>query len=131
MVADPISVTLMVVAALDRLGIPYYIGGSLASGVHGTYRAPADADIVADLREDQVDRLAGMLSDQFYADPEMMRDAIQRRASFNLLHLGTGFKVDVFIDKGGRSTVRSSNVASCDQLSLRARTTCTYRTPRA
>jgi len=98
--ADPIPVTLMVIAALQRLGALYYIGGSLASGVHGTYRATADADIVADLRQDQVDSLADMLSEQFYADPEMMRDAIRHRASFNLLHLDTGFKVDVFITKG-------------------------------
>ena len=98
--ADPISVTLVVIAALERLGVPYYIGGSLASGVHGTYRATADADIVADLHDDQVDGFAAMLTEQFYADPEMMRDAIQHRASFNLLHLATGFKVDVFINKG-------------------------------
>jgi len=98
--ADPILVMMMVIAALERLGVPYYIGGSLASGVHGTYRATADADIVADLREDQVDSLTRMLGGQFYADSEMMRDAIQHRASFNLLHLDTGFKVDVFITKG-------------------------------
>ncbi len=100
MVTDPIPVTLMVIAALDHLRISYYIGGSLASGVHGTYRATADADIVADLSEDQVDRFAGMLSGQFYADPAMMRDAIRHRESFNLLHLGTGFKVDIFVAKG-------------------------------
>ena len=98
--ADPIPVMMMVIAALERLGVPYYIGGSLASGVHGTYRATADADIVADLHEDQVDSLTRMLEGQFYADAEMMRDAIQHRASFNLLHLDTGFKVDVFITKG-------------------------------
>lgn len=98
--ADPIPVTRKVITALEQLGIPYYIGGSLASGVHGTYRATADADIVADVHDDQVDSLAAMLADQFYADPAMMRDAIQHRARFNLLHFDTGFKVDVFITKG-------------------------------
>jgi hypothetical protein len=98
--ANPIPVMLMVIAALEHLGVPYYIGGSLASGVHGTYRATADADIVTDLHDDQADSLAAMLADQFYADPAMMRDAIQHRASFNLLHFDTGFKVDVFITKG-------------------------------
>lgn len=97
---DPVPMTLSVVAALTHLGIPYYIGGSLASGVHGTYRATAHADIIADLHESQVDSLAGMLAARFYADPDMMRDAIQHRASFNLLHLDTGFKVDVFVNKG-------------------------------
>lgn len=99
MAADPISTTLDVIAALDRLGIPYYIGGSLASGVHGSYRATADADIVADMREDQADELTHLLGDRFYADTTMMRDAIEHRASFNVLDLHTGFKVDVFIPR--------------------------------
>ncbi len=111
--ADPIPVMMMVIAALERLGVPYYIGGSLASSVHGTYRATADADIVADLREDQVDSLTRMLEGQFYADSAMMRDAIQHRASFNLLHLATGFKVDVFITKGrGNSYASRSSPAT-------------------
>jgi len=97
---DPVPVTLLAVAALDCLAIPYYLAGSIASGVHGVYRATADADIVAELREDQVDDLARLLDADFYADAEMMRDAIRHRSSFNLLHLATGFKVDVFVDRG-------------------------------
>lgn len=97
MAADPISTTLAVIVALDRLGIPYYIGGSLASGVHGAYRATADADVVADMQADQADELARLLGDRFYADAAMMRDAVAHRSSFNVLDLHTGFKVDVFI----------------------------------
>jgi hypothetical protein len=33
----------------------------------------------------------------FYANPEMMRHAIRQRSSFNLVHLDTMFKVDLFI----------------------------------
>lgn len=97
---DPIPTTLVVIDALDHLGVPYYIGGSLTSGIHGTYRATADVDIVADLREEQVDDLIHLLGPGFYADAAMMRDAIQHRSSFNVLDLQTGFKVDVFIPQG-------------------------------
>src|SRR5256714_14578717 len=97
---DPASVITAVVSALDRLGIPYYIGGSIASGTHGVYRATADVDIVADLGEEHVDALARMLGATFYADAGMMRDAVRHCSSFNLLDLATGFKVDVFIPKG-------------------------------
>lgn len=94
---NPLPTILAVIAALDSLGIPYLIGGSLASGIYGTYRATAGVDIVADLREEQVDDLVRLLAERFYADAGMMRDAIRHRSSFNLLDLQSGFKVDVFV----------------------------------
>jgi hypothetical protein len=39
------------------------------------------------------------LTSEFYIDEAMVRDAIQRRASFNVIHLGTMFKADVFVMK--------------------------------
>ncbi len=89
-----------VIAALEGLGIPYYIGGSIASGVHGVYRATADMDIVADMREDQVDPFVRLLPATLYADDHMIRDAIRHCSSFNVLDSESGFKVDVFISKG-------------------------------
>ncbi len=100
MTADPASTILAVIAALDRLAIPYYIGGSIAGGIHGTYRATADVDIIAEMRDDHADALAGALGERFYADAAMMRDAIAHCASFNVLDLQTGFKVDIFIPHG-------------------------------
>lgn len=99
MPADPIDVILAVTAALDRIGVAYYIGGSFASGAHGVYRATADVDMVADLHEDQVEALVHEVGTEFYADAEMMRDTIHHRSSFNLLHLTTGFKVDIFVPR--------------------------------
>lgn len=99
MVAEPIAVTMMVADALDTLGVPYAIGGSLASALHGVMRATMDADLVADLRPEHTEPLAQALGDAFYADVEMIRDAIHRHGSFNLIHLETMFKVDVFVAK--------------------------------
>lgn len=99
MLAEPIQVTMMVTDALEDLGVRYGIGGSLASAVHGVVRATMDADLVADLQMDHVEPLVLKLSDAFYADVEMMGDATRRHASFNLLHLETMFKVDVFVAK--------------------------------
>ena len=99
MLAEPIAVTMMVVDALGALGVPYVIGGSLASAVHGVVRATMDADLVADLRMEHVEPLVQALGDAFYADTEMMRSAIRRHGSFNLIHLETMFKVDVFVAK--------------------------------
>jgi hypothetical protein len=40
------------------------------------------------------------LQDAFYADEQMIQQAIRQRGSFNLIHLSTMFKVDIFIPKG-------------------------------
>lgn len=99
MLAEPIAVTMIVADALDALGVLYAIGGSFASAVHGVMRATMDADLVSDLRMEHVEPLAQALGDAFYADVEMMRDAIRHHGSFNLIHMETMFKVDIFVAK--------------------------------
>lgn len=99
MLAEPIAVTMTVADALDALGVPYAIGGSLASAVHGIMRATMDADIVANLRMKHAEPLAHVLSGAFYLDVETIRDAIRRHSSFNLIHREMMFKVDIFVAK--------------------------------
>ena len=106
MLAEPIAVTLLVAGALEGLDVPYAIGGSLAGALHGVMRATMDADLVVDLRLEQVEPLARALGDAFYADVASMRDAVGRRASFNVIHLESTFKVDVFVARP-RTFVRS------------------------
>jgi len=99
-ITEPIAVTLLVVEVFDRLGIPYLIGGSLASALHGVVRTTLDTDLVADVKFEQVDSFVETLGEAFYVDAGAIRDAIARRSSFNMIHLETMFKVDVFISKG-------------------------------
>jgi hypothetical protein len=96
---EPLDVTLQVVAALERLEVPYFIGGSMASAMYGLVRATIDVDMIADLGSNQVDSFVAILGDDFYADAEMIRSAIKHQGSFNLIHLETMFKVDIFIIK--------------------------------
>jgi len=97
MLTEQIAVTLTVTDALDTLDVIYAIGGSFASAMHGVMRATMDADLVADLRLEHTDPFARALGDAFYADVDVMRDAVRRHGSFNLIHLDTAFKVDVFV----------------------------------
>lgn len=75
-------------------------------------------DLVADLPSGSVDEFCSLLKDTFYVDADMIREAIQRRASFNIVHLGTMFKADIFIMKGDSwsreemSRVREEEIAS-------------------
>ena len=97
MLPEQLAVTMFVVDALEALGVPYAIGGSFASALHGVMRATMDADLVADLDPGQVVPFALALGEAFYADVEMMRAATRQHSSFNLIHLDTMFKVDIFI----------------------------------
>jgi hypothetical protein len=47
---EPLEVTLKVTGVFEQLGVPYLIGGSLASTLHGMVRTTQDADIVAEMR---------------------------------------------------------------------------------
>lgn len=97
--AEPIQITQQIAQEFERLNIRYFIGGSLASSFHGVPRATQDADIVAEIKNEHIPQLVEALSNDFYIDADMIRDAIQYRTSFNIIHLSTMFKVDIFILK--------------------------------
>lgn len=84
------------VECFDEFEIAYYIGGSVASSVYGIARATLDIDLVAKIEMTQIDRLVKRLQGGYYISAEMISEAIQRRASFNLIHLETMVKIDVF-----------------------------------
>ena len=88
-----------VVLAFEKLSIPYYIGGSIASSIYGKARATMDVDMIADLKIDHISLLKQSLENQYYIDENMIADAIRTTSSFNLIHLETMIKVDVFISK--------------------------------
>jgi hypothetical protein len=86
-----------VVAAFEQLGVAYYVGGSVASGVLGEPRQTLDADLIAALLAGHAAPLAERLQGEFYADLPAIGEAIERQASFNLIHLPTMVKVDVYV----------------------------------
>ncbi|MCD6116385.1 hypothetical protein J7K93_05180 [bacterium] len=88
-----------VVNALEKLSIPYYIGGSIASSVYGIARATMDIDIVADIKICHISLLKKELEELYYIDEEMVKEAVRNSSSFNLIHIETVFKIDVFIIK--------------------------------
>ena len=90
---------LPVVEAPEALGVPYHVGGSVASSLTGISRATQDADLVADLRPPHAAPLAKVLQGRYYVDVERIEHAIRTRRSFNAIHLDTMYKVDVFVSK--------------------------------
>jgi hypothetical protein len=98
--SDLLAALTPVVETLEALAVEHFIGGSLASSAHGVPRASLDADVIADLRPEHVGPLVERLHAAYYVDAGRVRAAVETRRSFNLIHLATMFKVDVFAAKG-------------------------------
>ena len=79
---DIIEALNKVIDCFDKLGIAYYIGGSVASSTYGMARATMDVDLVAGVEMSHVDCLVKDLGAEYYIAAEMIKDAIHRRASF-------------------------------------------------
>lgn len=90
---------LPVVETLEALGVPFHVGGSVASSFTGISRATQDADLVAELRPEHAAPFAAALQGAYYADAERIKQGIRSRRSFNVIHLPTMYKVDVFVQQ--------------------------------
>jgi hypothetical protein len=88
---------LPVLEVLEDLGVPFHLGGSVASSLTGVSRATQDVDLVAGLRDKQAVPLVAALQERYYIDLERVREAIRIRRSFNLIDLSTAYKIDVFV----------------------------------
>jgi hypothetical protein len=88
-----------IIQALEALGIPYQIVGSVASSAYGIARSTLDIDITADMNSSQVHPFFERLQDVYYIDENQINDAASRRSSFNAIHLESMVKIDVFLLK--------------------------------
>lgn len=84
---------------LEQLGILYAIGGSMASSIYGVVRFTQDADITVEPFENQADELYQLLRHRYYISREAMNAALIQRGSFNVIHLESAFKIDIFVRK--------------------------------
>lgn len=84
---------------LDRVGLPYALGGSMASSIYGIGRYTRDADITVEPFPGREAALVVAFGPDFYLSLPAIQDALRRRSSFNIINTRTGFKVDFFIRK--------------------------------
>jgi hypothetical protein len=90
---------LPVLNVLDQLGVRHFVGGSIASSAHGIARSSLDADVVTELSARDVRPFIAALEGAYYFSEARIADAVSRRGSFNLIHLSTTLKVDVFVSR--------------------------------
>ncbi len=81
--------------ALDRFGIPYYVGGSVASSYYGSWRRTQDVDVILAIRPDQIRTLAKLLTQDYVIDADAWIDSFRHGHAFNIFYQQTFTKIDV------------------------------------
>ena len=97
MTSEPLAALDELAEVLDRLRIPFVVGGSLASGAWGEPRSTHDVDILVQLGPESISPLVDALAGRFYVDEGAVADAVSGAAAFNVIHLKQFQKIDVFV----------------------------------
>lgn len=109
---SPEELLYSLVQLFERLGVPYFITGSVAAMAYGESRFTSDVDIVVALQEEHVQELcAAYPPPDYYLSPEAMRGAIRSQRQFNVLHITEGVKADIIIP--AESELNRSRFARC------------------
>ncbi len=77
------------------------VTGSVAASNYAPPRSTRDLDVVVEVGPEDADRLCDLFEHDFYLDREAVRQALERRGTFNLIHYDLVVKVD-FIVRGER-----------------------------
>lgn len=92
-----LAIALDIARRLERVGVRYVVGGSLASSLHGEPRSTLDVDVVIDISRANVDALVAALGEAYYIDGSAARDATRHAGTFNAIHGEQAIKVDFFV----------------------------------
>lgn len=91
---------LLFIRPLNRAGMRYVIGGSVAAMFYGEPRFTRDVDVMVFLNEASIRKLPEIFpAGEFYLPPGEAITAEVARASrgqFNIIHLDTTFKADIY-----------------------------------
>lgn len=86
------------VEKLERLQLPYFVTGSMATIYFGEPRLTIDIDVVVDLPAHRVAEFCQAFPvEEYYLSEEAVLSAVKRRGQFNVIHPASGLKVDVMI----------------------------------
>ncbi len=79
--SESLAVADRIARVFESLEIPYAIGGSVASSLHGFPRSTMDIDLVAELSLKDLDAFVAAIERDFYVDRDRVRQSIEREDS--------------------------------------------------
>jgi hypothetical protein len=88
----------LVASACEELGLPYAIGGSMASMTYGEFRLTNDIDVVISMSETDVPRfLARFPFPEYYHDEHAALEAVRTGGQFNVILTREALKIDIHL----------------------------------
>ncbi|RJR20280.1 MAG: hypothetical protein C4581_03620 [Nitrospiraceae bacterium] len=94
-----LDVLKIVINKLESANIPYMLSGSIAANFYTIPRMTRDIDIVVQVQAADAERIYSLFSGEFYADKDMIRNAVLERSMFNIIHNEGVVKVDFIVRK--------------------------------
>jgi hypothetical protein len=97
----PLDVLQDVIKRFEKIDLDYFLVGSLAAMYYSRPRFTNDIDLVVEIKSDKVKKLIELFPiEDYYCPPfEIIRDEVMRMGSFNLIHHGSGIKIDIVLQK--------------------------------
>src|SRR5687767_4104737 len=95
------NLVLKFTSRFEELQIPYVVTGSVAAMLYGEIRVTLDVDLIVELNFAAAKRLPQIFAmPEFYCPPTdvlTMEIARDLRGHFNIIHVDSGFKADVYL----------------------------------
>lgn len=88
-----------VASRLEQAGIGYMMTGSMAMAVYTTPRMTRDIDIVIQVTYEDTKKIVELFQNDFYIDETSVRQAVENRGMFNIIHNESVIKIDFIIRK--------------------------------
>lgn len=97
----PLEVLEDVVVRFEKIGIDYFLVGSLAAMYYSRPRFTNDIDLVVQISAAKINEFEAQFPlEEYYCPPrEVLRDEVIRKGSFNLIHQASGIKIDLVLNK--------------------------------
>jgi len=98
-IQDSIALAQQLHALLESINIPYYVGGGVASSIHGEARSTRDLDLAIQIPRQEIDGLVKILENAgFYCPAGAVEELKQSRSQLlNITHTVTIANADIYI----------------------------------
>ncbi|MFM6455408.1 MAG: hypothetical protein ACKPH7_26795 [Planktothrix sp.] len=117
-IEEPWELASRMATLFETLKIPYLVGGSVASSLLGESRSTQDLDLVISISLSTAQQLIRVMEQEFYISESAVVEAVTEKRSFNVIHLTSLEKIDIFVigdDAFSRSKMNRRQLYKIDE----------------